>query len=165
MKTLVPPPLFGNAAGDEKPNITRPAPKAISLFDAAFLRRVYRSMLLFGIAFTVLQSFGRGYGFGTFAGTGSFIGGMLLAALLLRAQEMSVRSMLRPAKETGGIDAKLLIILLLPLKFIAVGALLWSANSAGVLKMAPFGLGFFVAQLILLCQVAGLLLRRALARK
>ncbi len=161
MKTLVPPPLFGNATGDEKPNIIRTAPKASSLFDADFLRRVYRSMLLFGIVMTVLAAFA----FPTAAGTGSFVGGMLLAAILLRAQEMSARSMLRPTSETGGLDAKLLMVLLLPLKFIAVGIVLWIANSAGVLKLAPFGLGFFAAQLILLCQVAGLLLRRALPRK
>lgn len=161
MKTLVPPPLFGNATGDEKPNIIRTAPKGQSPFDAAFLRRVYRSMLLFGIVMTVLA----GFAFPTAAGVGSFIGGMVLAAIMLRAQEVSVRSMLKPSSQTGGMEGKLLIVLLLPIKFLAIGALLWFVNSRGWLQLAPFGLGFFAAQLVLGCQVAGLLLRRVLARK
>ncbi len=161
MKTLVPPPLFGQTVGEEKPNTYIPAPRAASPFDAAFLRRVYRAMFLFGLLMTVIA----GFGFGTLVATGSFAAGMGLAALLLRAQEASVRSLLRPATETGGLGAKLLVVLLLPLKFIAVGAALWAANSLGWLKLAPFGLGFFAGQLVLLCQVAGLLLRRTLNRK
>lgn len=160
MKTLVPPaPVV--AQGDEKPRSQASAPKVNSPFDAAFLRRVYRSMFIFGIPMTVLAA----YGFHTVAGTGSFVAGMLLAALMLRGQELSIRSTLRPVSQTGGLDAKLLVILLLPLKFIAVGALLWAANSMGLLKLAPFALGFFLAQLVLLCQVAGWLLSRSLARK
>lgn len=160
MKTLVPPAPVA-AQGDEKPNTYSSAPKVLSPFDAAFLQRVYRSMIIFGIPMTVLAA----YGFHSAAGAGSFVAGMLLAALMLRGQEVAVRSMLRPASQTGGFDAKMLLVLLLPLKFIAIGALLWGANAMGLLKLAPFALGFFAAQLVLLCQVVGWLLSRSMARK
>lgn len=155
------PPAPVIAQGDEKPKTSSSAPKVLSPFDAAFLRRVYRSMLLFGILMTVLAA----YGFGTGTAAGSFVGGMLLAAVMLRGQEVAVRSMLRPASQTGGFDTKLLVVLLLPLKFIVIGGLLWGANAMNLLKLAPFALGFFAAQLILLCQVAGWLLSRSMARK
>lgn len=161
MKTLVPPPPLFGGTGEEKPNIPVSAPKEKSPFDAAFLRRVYRSMLVFGALLTLLVAFG----LNSAAATGSFVGGMVLAALLLRAQEIAVRGSLRPASETGGIDAKLLVILALPLKFIAIGAVLWFANSRGWLVLAPFAVGFFAAQLVLLCQVAGALLKRSLGNK
>ncbi|RYX86665.1 hypothetical protein EON83_00350 [bacterium] len=160
MKTLVPPAPVA-AQGEEKPKIQASAPKVNSPFDAAFLRRVYRSMLIFGIPMTVLAA----YGFQSAAGAGSFAGGMVLAAIMLWGQELSVRSLMRPASQTGGIDAKMLLVLLLPLKFIVVGAVLWVANSMGLLKLGPFALGFFAAQLILLCQVAGWFLSRSMARK
>lgn len=160
MKSLVPPAPVG-ATSEEKLKREALAPKVTSPFDAAFLRRVYRSMLIFGVPMTMLA----GYGFPSVVGAGSFVGGMLLAALMLRAQEVSIRSMLRPASETGGFDAKLLLLLLLPLKFIGVGVVLWIVNSMGYLKLAPFALGFFAAQLVLICQVAGWLVSRSMARK
>lgn len=160
MKMMVPPaPVV--ASGDEKSKTASSTSKVLSPFDEAFLRRVYRSMLLFGIPMTVLAA----YGFRTGAGTGSLVAGMLLAAIMLRGQEVGVRSMLRPAAQTGGLDAKLLLVLLLPLKFIAIGAILWIANSMDLLKLAPFALGFFVSQLVLVCQVMGWLLSRSMARK
>ncbi|BCM89120.1 hypothetical protein IAD21_00964 [Abditibacteriota bacterium] len=160
MKTLVPPAPVG-AIGEEKPKIGEGRSKVKSPFDAAFLRRVYRSMLIFGVPMTLLAA----YGFQTAAGAGSFVGGMLLAALMLRLQEVSIRSMLRPTSQTGGFDTKLLLLLLLPLKFLAVGVVLWIVNSMGFLKLAPFALGFFAAQLVLLCQVAGWLVSRSMAVK
>ncbi len=160
MKTLVPPPLFGERS-EEKPKIQILAPKVRSPFDAAFLRRVYRAMLVFGALLTLLIAFG----LKSWAATGSFVGGMILAALLLRTQEVAVRSMLRPTTETGGFDTKLLMVLALPLKFFAIGAVLWLANAQGWLQLVPFAAGFFAAQLVLLCQVAGCLLKRSLARK
>lgn len=154
-----PPPLFG-ASGEDKPKIVVQASKAKSPFDAAFLRRVYRAMLVFGSLLALLTAFGSH----SATETGSFVGGMLLAALLLRSQEIAVRGMLRPASEMGGFDAKLWMLLALPLKFFGVGALLWIANAQGWLKVAPFAIGFFAGQLVLLCQVAGWLLKRALSR-
>lgn len=165
MKTLVPPPPLFGAPGEEKPKIQiQSAPSASkfqSPFDAAFLRRVYRAMLVFGALLTLLVAFGAQ----SVPATGSFIGGMILAALMLRVQEVSIRSMLRPAQTKGGFDPKLALVLALPLKFIGIGALLWMVNSLGWLKLGPFALGFFVGQLVLLCQVAGWLLSRTLARK
>lgn len=163
MKTLVPPPPLFGAPGEEKPKQIQSAPSASkfqSPFDAAFLRRVYRAMLVFGALLSLLVAFG----LKSVPATGSFIGGLILAALMLRAQEVSVRSMLRPATETGGFDTKLLMLLALPLKFLGIGLLLWLANSLGWLQIAPFAVGFFAGQLVLLCQVAGWLLKRSLAR-
>ncbi len=161
MKTLVPPPPLFGAPGEEKPKIQVSEPKALSPFDAAFLRRVYRAMFAFGALLSLLVAFG----LKSVPATGSFIGGMVLAALMLRAQEIAVRSLLRPATETGGFDTKLVMLLALPLKFLGIGTLLWIANSQGWLKVAPFTVGFFAGQLVLLCQVAGWLLKRVLARK
>lgn len=161
MKTLVPPPPLFGAPGEEKPKTQiQAAPKTQSPFDAAFLRRVYRAMLVFGALLTLLVAFG----LKSVPATGSFVGGMILAALMLRAQEIAVRSMLRPATETGGFDTKLLMLLALPLKFLGIGTLLWLANSQDWLQIAPFAVGFFAGQLVLLCQVAGWLLKRSLAR-
>lgn len=155
-----PPPLFG-ASGEDKPKIVVQASKAKSPFDAAFLRRVYRAMLVFGFVLALLTAFGSH----SATATGSFVGGMLLAALLLRSQEIAVRGMLRPTSEIGGFDAKPWMLLALPLKFLGIGAVLWIANSQGWLRVAPFAVGFFAGQLVLLCQVAGWLLKRVLSRE
>ena len=160
MKTLVPPAPIG-ATSEEKPKREAVAPKVKSPFDAAFLRRVYRSMLIFGIPMTVLAA----YWTRSAIGIGSFVAGMLLAALMLRVQEVSIRGALRPASEMQGFDAKLLMVLLLPVKFLLIGGLVYGANVLGLLEVAPFGLGFFAGQLVLLCQVVGWLIGRVLARK
>lgn len=154
-----PPPLFG-APGEDKPKIRVSVSKAQSPFDAAFLRRVYRAMLLFGALLALLTAFGSH----SATATGSFIGGMILAALLLRSQEIAVRGMLRPVAEMGGFDAKMMMLLALPLKFLGIGVALWIANAQGWLQVAPFAVGFFAGQLVLLSQVAGWLLKRVLSR-
>ena len=97
--------------------------------------------------------------------TWSFAGAILLAVLMLRVQEISLRALLKPSPLAGGFDARMGLLFALPLKFIGIGAILWWVNAHGWLKLGVFALGFGFAQAVLVCQVAGLLLRRALNSK
>lgn len=162
MKTLVPPPPLAatqSVRGDEKPYSPR-KPGLLESFDAAFLARTYRSMLVFGLITTVLAAFG----LRSLSGTGSFAGGLLLAALMLRVQESSVRSALKPRKDASDLAAKLLVVMLMPLKLLAVGAILWFVSAHGWLNMGVFAVGFFAAQLVIVARVAGWLLSRTGAK-
>lgn len=161
MKTLVPPPpiaLPQSVRGDEKPYKPQ---GLLESFDAAFLTRTYRSMLVFGVVTTVLAAFA----LRSAVGAGSFVGGLLLAALLLRVQESSVRTALKPGKDASDMAVKLLVVMLMPLKLLAVGVVLWLVNAQGWLQVLPFTVGFFAGQLVILARVAGWLLSRAQARK
>jgi len=161
MKTMVPPPPIFGATGEDKPKIVASAPRVQSPFDAAFLGRVYRATFVFGAISTGLFAFG----LRSFAATGSFAGAILLAALMLRVQETSIRALLQPSPVAGGFNAKQWLLLALPLKFIGIGLILWFVNGQGWLRLGAFALGFGFAQAVLVCQVAGLLLRRALNSK
>ena len=157
MKNLTIPPAPANAT---RPKPQSPPDAPTSPLDAAFVARVYRSMLWFGLLCTLLAAFA----FPTVAGTGSFIGGLLLAALLLRGQEVAVRTMLRPTDKMMGMDARLAMVLLLPLKFVAVVAALVAFNALGVLRPGPLALGFFAAQLVLVAKFIGWMMNRARAK-
>ena len=159
MKVSIPPPPVASSTKrveTSAPSSTKPLPP----IDAAFLKRTYRSMLWFGIAITVLAAFGWGQ---NFAATGSFIGGLILAATLLRVQEVSLRSILRPKEQLAGFDARLLVVMLLPLKFLAIGGVLWAADASGFLRPGPLALGFFAAQLVLVAKIAGWMMARRAA--
>lgn len=156
MKTLVPPPPLASphsVRSDEKPHKKQ---GLLESFDAAFIGRTYRSMLVFGLITTMLAAFG----LRSWSGTGSFVGGLLLAALMLRVQESSVRGALRPGADASDLAAKLLVVLLMPLKFLAVGAILWFVNARDWLRMEAFAVGFFACQLVIIARVAGWLLAR-----
>jgi hypothetical protein len=127
------------------------ASKRATPLDAAFLSRVYRSMLWFGIVLTLLIALAQK----EVAAVTSFVGGMLLAALLLRAQELLVRSALRPKEQLGGMDARLIVVLALPLKFVLVAAALAALNAFGLIRPAILALGFFAAQLVIVAKVVG----------
>lgn len=152
MRNLTIPPAPVGAA---RPNQPQTAPT--STLDAAFVARVYRSMLWFGIVCTALAAFK----FQTAPGLGSFVGGLVLAALLLRGQEVAVRSMLQPKDKMMGMDARLAMLLLLPLKFVGVVAVLVFFNALGWLRPVPLALGFFAAQLVLVAKFVGWMLQRA----
>jgi hypothetical protein len=132
------------------------ASKTASPLDAAFLNRTYASLAVFG----VLISFLVAYGWKSGANLGSFIGGYVLAVVMLKLQESAVRGLLRPAKDLGGMDPKLGLLLLLPLKFVAIGAILVGFNLTGWLQPLPFGAGFFAAQLVIVAKLAGWFLTR-----
>lgn len=157
MKNLTIPPA---PVGSPSVRPAKPVAAATSPLDPGFVARVYRSMLWFGAVCTLLAAFA----FPTVAGTGSFIGGLLLAALLLRGQEVGVRAMLRPADKMMGLDARLAMVLLLPLKFVAVVAALVFFNALGWLRPGPLALGFFAAQLVLIAKFIGWMMNRARAK-
>ncbi len=128
-----------------KPNV--PA----SPLDAAFVARVYRSMLWFGLICTGLAAFA----FPTVAGTSSFAAGIVLALVLLRSQEFSVLALLQPKEKMFGMDARLAMVLLLPVKFVAVVLVLVVFNALGLLRPGPLALGFFAGNLVLIAKFAG----------
>ena len=138
------------------PRETKPQAAPTSPLDASFIARVYRSMLWFGIVCTMLAAFV----FKTGPGLGSFVGGLVLAAVLLRGQEVAVRSLLQPQDKMLGLDARLAMVLLLPLKFVGVVAVLVFFNALGWLRPAPLALGFFAANLVLVAKFAGWMLQR-----
>ena len=131
-----------------------------SPLDPAFIARVYRSMLWFGIVGTALAAFA----FQSAAGVGSFVGGLVLSAVLLRSQEISVRSLLQPHEKMMGLDARLAMVLLLPLKFVAVVLVLVVFNALGLLQPGPLALGFSAGILVLLAKFAGWMLMRSRAK-
>ena len=93
--------------------------------------------------------------FGTAAGIGSFVGGLILAAVLLRSQEVSVRALLQPREKMMGMDARLAMVLLLPVKFVAVVLALVVFKALGLLQPIPLALGFFAGNLVLVAKFVG----------
>lgn len=133
------------------------ASKTLSPLDAAFLSRVYRSMAWFGAVITVLAVVGTR----SAPVVSSLLAGLVLAALLLRAQEVGVRTLMRPASQLGGLDARLILVLVLPLKFLVLGGALFALQSFGLIDPGVLALGFFAGQLVIVAKVAGLMLARA----
>lgn len=133
------------------------APRRLPALDAAFLARIYRSMAWFGAILLVLLA----TGLKSAPATASVAGGLLLAALLLRAQEVSVRALMRPQEQLAGFDARLILAFLLPLKFVLMAAALFALNAFGLIRPEFLALGFFAGQTVIVGKVAGLMLSRA----
>ncbi len=133
------------------------ASKPLSPLDAAFLARIYRSMAWFGAVLVVLVAFG----LQSVPLAASFAGGVVLAAFLLRVQEIAVRAIMRPAQQMGGMDARLFLILLLPLKFVLMVAALAALNYFGMIRPAFLAIGFFAGQLVIVAKVVGWMMSRA----
>ena len=161
MKNLTIPPAPVGAARP-KPQTQTPAKSGApaSPLDAKFVARVYRSMLWFGIVCTALAAFA----FPSVAGVGSFVGGLVLSAVLLRLQEIGVRALLQPKEKMLGMDARLAMVLLLPLKFVGVAVFLVVFNAVGLLRAGPLALGFTAGMVVLLAKFAGWMLMRARAK-
>jgi hypothetical protein len=155
-KILVPPAPVA-ARGSENSGDVRASASKSSPLDAAFLSRIYRSMLWFGLVLTVLV----GLGLKSAPATTSFAAGLVLAALLLRTQELAVRALMRPKEQLGGFDARLILVLLLPLKFVLMAVALFALNYFGLIQAAYLALGFFAGQLVIVAKVAGWMLARA----
>ena len=158
MKNLTIPPAPVGAARPKPQTQSKPHAPASPL-DAAFVARVYRSMLWFGLVCTALAAFA----FPSVAGVGSFVGGLVLSAVLLRLQEIGVRALLQPKEKLMGMDARLAIVLLLPLKFVGVAVFLVVFNAVGLLRAGPLALGFTVGIVVLLAKFAGWMIVRARA--
>lgn len=154
---LVPPPPLGLTPGLSSGRTaaaeTAAARKPAKL-DGAFLARVYRSMLWFGLLLTVLV----GSASKQVPPAVSLAAGVALAALLLRTQEVLVGAVMRPKSETAGIDARLLMALTLPLKYIIVIGSLFALDHFQLIKPMYLGIGFFAGQLVIIAKVAGVVL-------
>ena len=158
MKNLTIPPA---PVGATRPKPQTKADVAASPLDAAFVARVYRSILWFGIVCTLLATFVlKGDG----AGIGSFVGGLLLSALLLRSQEISVRTLLQPKEKLMGMDARLAMVLLLPVKFVTVVLALVVFNGLDLLRPAPLAVGFTAGIVVLVAKFAGWMWMRSRAK-
>ena len=96
---------------------------------------------------------------------GCLVGGFVLAALLLRTQEILVRAVLRPKDQMGGLDARLLLVLVLPLKYAVVIGALALMNWAGWIRPGALALGFFLGQLVIVAKVCGWILVKNLGAK
>lgn len=162
MKNLTIPPAPVGAARPNPQAQTKPSARAATApLDVAFVARVYRSMLWFGLVCTLLAAFAFK---GDVANTGSFVGGLLLSALLLRSQEISVRALLQPREKMLGMDARLAMVLLLPVKFVAVVLALVVFNALGLLRPGPLALGFTAGMLVLVAKFVGWMLMRSRQR-
>ena len=158
MKNLtIPPAPVGATRPKTQAQTSARSQAATSPLDAAFVARVYRSMLWFGMVCTLLAAFA----FKDAAAIGSFVGGLVLSALLLRSQEMSVRSLLQPKEKLLGMDARLAMVLLLPVKFIGVVLVLIVFNALGLLKPGPLALGFTAGMLVLVAKFFGWMIMRS----
>ncbi len=156
-KILVPPAPIAARESEKSGEAQASASKTSSPLDAAFLGRIYRSMLWFGAVLVVLVALG----LKSAPATTSYAAGLVLAALLLRTQELAVRALMRPKEQLGGFDARLILVLLLPLKFVLMAAALFALNYFGLIQAAYLALGFFAGQLVIVAKVAGWMLARA----
>ena len=154
MKNLTIPPAPVGAA---RPKPQAPTQAATSPLDAAFVARIYRSMLWFGIVCTALAAFA----LPNTAALGSFVGGIALSALVLRSQEVGARALLQPQEKLLGLDARLMMLLLLPLKFAALAGILIVFNALGWLRPIPLALGFTVGLLVIVAKFVGWMWQRA----
>ncbi|MBV9868295.1 MAG: hypothetical protein JO316_23315 [Abitibacteriaceae bacterium] len=156
-----PQPTLKNAAGGSdqtKSQRLRPQPlvmasKPLAPLDAAFLSRTYGTMLWFGTllalcAYTLTSSI---------LITGSFAAGALLAALLLKSQELFVRRILRPKDSAPyqGWDARFPLAVLLPAKYILIGTAFALLISRHLLHPIGFTAGFMAVQTAIIAKIFG----------
>ena len=164
-----PQPSFGNAPANLNPtNLQQPAPqrtasssKTVAPLDAAFLRRTYRTCAWMGPLLTLCAY---AISSGSFIVTGSFAAGALLAALLLKSQEIFVRRVLRPKGSTAyaGWDKRIPLPLLLFLKYSLIAAAMCFLLRAQVITPAGFATGFMMMQLVVVARAMGRLLSRSM---
>ena len=132
------------------------ASKPLAPLDAAFLGRVYGTMLWFGTLLTLCC-----YALtASWMIMGSFAGGALLAALLLKSQEIFVRRVIRPkdAPAYTGWDARLPLYILLPGKYILIAVAFSTLINRHLLHPIGFTAGFIVIQTAIVAKVMGYML-------
>ena len=132
------------------------ASKPLAPLDAAFLGRVYGTMLWFGTLLTLCC-----YALtASWLIMGSFAGGALLAALLLKSQEVFVRRVIRPkdAPIYTGWDARVPLFVLLPGKYILIAVAFSFLITHHLLHPIGFTAGFIVIQTAIVAKVMGYML-------
>ncbi len=132
---------------------TSAASMQLAPLDAAFLGRTYVTTLWFGALMTLCV-----YGVTqSFVATLSFAGGTALGALLLKSQEIFVRRVIRPkdAPPYQLWDARIPLAVLLPVKYILIGAAFGYLINHGLLHPPAFALGFMTEQVVIFSKVLG----------
>lgn len=149
MKTLVPPAPIADFDAKSVENVVA-APKKAKVLDLAFLPSLYRTILVGGAILTACATPIWNDARAAF----SFGGGFLLAALLLKGQELIFRQL---AALVGGQKSAVgaIFLILAPLKLVLVLAFLYFLEARGLLITIPLGLGFFAGQLLIVARILG----------
>ncbi len=157
MSTYVPPPPLPPQQKEQAPR--PPKLKLAAPLDFAFIGRTYVTTLWFGTIATML-AWGMTQ---SLKATGSFAGGIILGALLLKSQEIFVRRVLAP--RAGVIEdgvalrreliSRVPIALLLPFKYLVIGLLFWLVIDMDWLHPIAFVVGFLTEQVVILSKVLG----------
>ena len=129
------------------------ASKTATPLDAAFLRRVYRTTLWFGVlmavcAFNVTRSP---------LITSSFVLGIGCGALMLKSQEFFVYRVLRAGEAMDGIPAKprFPVWAVLAIKYTLLVGALEILFHLGLIHPAAFATGFMTEHVVIVSKVAG----------
>jgi hypothetical protein len=151
MKVLVPPAPVEVKAEKAQPS-PRPRTSLTEAFDAGFVSRIIASILAVG-AFVMLA---------VLSATKSppvavsVFGGFVLAAVLLKSQDLFVRRVLGPvstSEKNLWMRAPLAVVLVF--KYIVVGAVLGVGLEFGWLQPVALGVGFIAGQAVIVAKVIG----------
>lgn len=152
MSTRVPPPPQPRERA-AVPVAPKSRLKLAAPLDAGFLGRTYITTLWMGTVFSIC-AWGMTQ---SLVATGSFIGGALLGALLLKSQELFVRSVIAP--RSGVVEktwiSKVPLLVLLPLKYILVALTFSFFISRGWFQPVAFIAGFLMEQVVIVSKVIG----------
>jgi hypothetical protein len=163
MTTRVPPPPQPTPRPSHSQETLRPQPKRrlAAPLDSEFLGRTYVTTLWLG-AICTLCAWGWTQSLKL---SGSFAGGLLVGALLLKSQELFVRRILVPRSNASIMNfvARLPLAVLLPLKYLAIGLALGFVIDRGWLQPAAFAVGFIAQQVVVFSKVIGRFIANSLA--
>jgi hypothetical protein len=150
MKVDVPPPPA--IVESEAPKRSRVSAPLVEAFDAGFVGRIIISMLGVG-ALSMLGVLGATH---SATQAGSFGGGVLMGALLLKSQDIFIRRVLGPRAEgEKSLLARAPLAVIMPLKYIAVGAAMGVLMTYGGLQPIALAAGFIVGQIVIVAKVVG----------
>ena len=150
MKVVVPPAPVGFI--EKKPGISRLQRSLTEPFDSGFVGRITVSMLAVGALLML----------GVLSATkspllaSSVFAGILLGAGLLKSQELFVRKLLGPrARNEKSFASRLPLAIILPLKYIFIGAVLGILIDLGWLQPVALACGFIAGQIVIVAKVVG----------
>ncbi len=161
MMTRIPPPPepAPRPSPAEKALRSKPKRRLIAPLDSDFLGRTYVTTLWLGVVFTLCawawtQSW---------RVAGSFAGGLLVGALLLKSQELFVRRVIAPrADGSADLISRVPLAVLLPLKYLAIGLVFGFVINRGWLEPIAFAAGFTAQQVVIFSKVIGRFLANSL---
>lgn len=168
MRSRVPPPPVPQpppvAEEKQSPSRKQKHPPLETPLDAAFIQRIYVTTFYLGLIWTACA-----WGLTrSAAATGSFVGGLLLGALLLKSQELFVRLLIAPrvdavaeqeqTEKNGrwrGWLTRVPVALMLPLKYGLVGLAFSVVIARDWLHPGAMIIGFLTVQVVILSKVVG----------